>query len=151
MKKALSLILALVLCLGLCACGKTNSETHKYVGTYTTESDSYYEMPYGPEAIWYYETLTLNDDGTGRYTKTAANSGALIAKDAELESGDVNWEVVDGYIVVKYSGKKYITNTETNHFCLGTAVTVSDSWTFELKANLLMDVATGKQEYTKAQ
>ncbi len=149
MKKALSLLLALVMCLSLCACGG-NKEMKKYAGIYSGNIH-YYEAIYGPEKLYNMETLTLNADGTGHYEVTATSSGKFILEGTTLQSGDVTWEVSDNYIVVQYSGQDWLTTDENYYYHLGDPEAVSKSWTLEKKANLLMDVATGNQEFTKAQ
>lgn len=93
MKKAISLLLALVLCLPLCACGGESNtpetaEAHtdavmdkndssNYIGTWETE----------------HSRLTITKGGVGRYEMLTQNSGYY----------DLNWEVKDEVLITQIS------------------------------------------------
>lgn len=85
MKKAVSLILALMLLLSLCACGGSStgsdgtldkSDTANYLGTWETE----------------HYRLTISKGGVGRYENLDST-----------ESYDLNWEVTDDVLVTQIS------------------------------------------------
>ena len=85
MKKAVSLILALMLLLSLCACGGSStgsdgtldkSDTANYLGTRETE----------------HYRLTISKGGVGRYENLDST-----------ESYDLNWEVTDEVLVTQIS------------------------------------------------
>lgn len=85
MKKAVSLILALMLLLSLCACGGGStgsdgtldkSDTANYLGTWETE----------------HYRLTISKGGVGRYENLDST-----------ESYDLNWEVTDEVLVTQIS------------------------------------------------
>lgn len=84
MKKAVSLILALMLLLSLCACGGSTgsdgtldkSDTANYLGTWETE----------------HYRLTISKGGVGRYENLDST-----------ESYDLNWEVTDEVLVTQIS------------------------------------------------
>ena len=93
MKKAISLLLALVLCLPLCACGGESNtpetaEAHtdavmdkndssNYIGTWETE----------------HSRLTITKGGVGRYEMLTQNSGYY----------DLNWEDKDEVLITQIS------------------------------------------------
>lgn len=85
MEKAISLILALMLLLSLCACGGSStgsdgtldkSDTANYLGTWETE----------------HYRLTISKGGVGRYENLDST-----------ESYDLNWEVTDEVLVTQIS------------------------------------------------
>lgn len=93
MKKAISLLLALVLCLSLCACGGESNtpetaeastdavmdknDSSNYIGTWETE----------------HSRLTITKGGVGRYEMLTQNSGYY----------DLNWEVKDEVLITQIS------------------------------------------------
>lgn len=95
MKKALSILLVLVICLSLCACGggkdtpaaetpteKTmdKNDTANYVGEWETE----------------HFRLTITKGGVGRYEN-------LMKPDEAKEIYDLNWEVKDEVLITQIS------------------------------------------------
>lgn len=87
MKKIISLIMAIMMCLSLCACGggndtpKANNDKDPYVGTWETEQ----------------LRLVITKGGVGRW------GGVVDGKDFEESSFAVNWEVKDEIMVVTWS------------------------------------------------
>ena len=91
MKKALSLFLALVLCLGLCACGRTQSDTQN---TYMTIDGSRYDIDY---------LFTLNDLQREDYSEKKVS---LVAELTEV-GGSTRFSSfgdVDSYLSFEIAG-----------------------------------------------
>lgn len=160
MKKSVSLFLVLILCLSLCACGLSEEEG-KYVGTYTYNRNSKF-VTYQIKTLEATYSFVLDSDGTGNLTVKAEGSVSGHNPDTfhpyEIKKGDVlleyelEWKVVDGYLVVDGTGKRYYTtnrsNTEIRDFGAEVIpITLSES--YELKGNQLIRVADGQGWYTK--
>ena len=153
MKKGLSLILVLVLCLGLCACG---SKT-KYVGTYESRasvlasvSESYKGSTlYKSELVYGTRTITLNSDGTGtiHFTTTENVNPTNKAVFDETCNGTLTWNVDGDYLTITFNE---ITYEDINHpgFMSDTRREVAKTITFELKGAQLVSVS-GSWTYTK--
>ena len=86
MKKIWFLILAVVLCLSLCACGTTKS-FNKYVGEYTYEESSGWK-----------ETLTIRANGTGTWVQRD--------RYGQQRQFDVKWSSDDRYITLNCTHKE---------------------------------------------
>ena len=106
MKKALSLILALVLCLSLCACGAKESgiNTTNLLGswqcTYPSEIDA---ITLGVGDI-ITETIELYEAGIAKVLRTNTTKGE------DLAGFPATWEIYDDcYIRVKYTTSTEIT------------------------------------------
>ena len=157
MKKTLSLILALILCLSLCACG-----VNKYVGTYTDETIGVYRV----EDIHFKTTniMTLNANGTGTLIMKATESVSpsySAENNYEIKAGDIlcqytlNWEDVDGYLVVDGTGQRYYTPSagypgqiiDYSRDKIGAQITMSES--YELKGNKLFIAGRDLASFTK--
>lgn len=144
MKRALSLILTLVLCLGLCAC----EDNSKYVGTY--EFTDHYSSWY-IEQLYYKEILTLDADGTGTYKRTTTKDGKYIKEGKVVETGNIQWETSDEYIIVKYSGQRIIPERPYSFFEITDPEDVERSRTFEFKGNLLIDIVNEDDIFRKTE
>jgi outer membrane biogenesis lipoprotein LolB len=85
MKKALSILLALVLCLSLCACGGSTAETPTEKTMDKNDSANYI-------GVW--ETkdrrITINKGGVGRYEQPNSDYGYF----------DFTWEIKDEVLVI---------------------------------------------------
>lgn len=154
MKKALSLILALVMCLSFCACSSSesdevkNDETGKYIGQYQT-GDSQFQYGNYQDSFYFVKQLQLVTGGTGTYEWKASTNGKYVTNGAIIEKGTVSWYVSDGYLVVTYSGTNYVNSNDSSYYTLDGNNTVQVTETFELKGHLLIDVASNRQEYEK--
>ena len=113
MKKALSLILALVLCLGLCACG-SNVEANESLAETTVETD-----PLG----FLYGAWVRNDDWDFGYGIVLEENGI----DYDVGGTDISWTSSNG--ILKISGQmfsglfKYLNNNGFDYL-------VSEEYTF---------------------
>ena len=101
MKKTISIVFVLVMCLSLCACGGNS----KYVGTYTN-SNRTMRMNYPDQSnYWRIETfdgictLTLNSDGTGSQV-FVAHTVPYVGSNVTVYDCPITWEVVDDYLYV---------------------------------------------------
>ena len=152
MKKALSLILALVLCLSLCACSSKESE--KYVGTY--ECSSRYSTGDFVDSVSYKEEMILNKDGTGLFKCVCTKDSKYVSSGAVLIEGNISWEESDGYIIIAKSGTKYLNmephyyvNNYYNFFHTNGNEPYNHTQTYELKGNKLFDVESNFADYDK--
>ena len=97
MKKAISLILALVMCLSLCACGGGESNTPNTPETTEAPTDAVLDKNDSSNYIGTWETehsrLTITKGGVGRYEMLTENSGYY----------DLNWEVKDEVLITQIS------------------------------------------------
>jgi hypothetical protein len=100
MKQAISLILALILCLGLCACGSSNAETdgaankqdnsaQEYVGEWKT---NIVDISFGAATVYKVAVIVLNADGTATYRGREATW--------EYKDGTIHLAVTGGGIAV---------------------------------------------------
>ena len=162
MKKAVSFILAIILCLSLCACGSNNSNSNsasKYAGTYNHEG-SYYDTIEGGK-VYTNEELILNNDGTGTLVvKSLTDAPNFLYSKYVLKKGDVllsydlKWNESDGYLVITGTGKQYF---EVQPYGVAKAIgalltngiSVSISESYELKGNKLFEVGSNYAYYTK--
>ena len=151
MKKIVALLLALVLCLGLCACGaKSEQEGSEYVGTYVNDRviiGSYYGNYFDDAGYEAVAKLQLDSNMTGSYVVTYNEDVEVLnnmtfdevvfrAKKGDVyASYDLTWEVDEDCIIVYYEG--------IVHPTLGEDKTNSGSWVSELKGNELMGVQAG--------
>ena len=152
MKKSISLILALVLCLGLLSACGNSKEMEKYAGVYTA---SYYEFWVPQDNFYYKKEMVLNSDGTGTYTGTATSDGLYIPTGTPVGIGTITWEVSDGYIVVKSVITSFVNNNDGKYFTLfpneAGYETSTETETYELKGNVLMPVAQSGGNWEKIQ
>ena len=147
MKKAISILLVLVVVLSLSACGKEDNQ--KYVGTYTRA----YNNGYWDES----EKLTLYADGTGSFEShvTAIDNDWADRPHnfkllSPLESYDVSWEVdSNGYITIYFQGKRYYKCVDFDYYYDENGFTESYSRVFEMKGNQLFYVDSGNGWLTK--
>lgn len=161
MRKIVSLLLALVLCLGLCACNSSKEENHeesnsKYIGTYTTQKQF---MDLSGMKFQTSTEMVLSADGTGTCVMKATTTNEhLMYNKYKVVEGDVllfydlQWEESGDYLVITGSGKQYYELSNWNISAMipeGIAVTMSES--YELKGNKLFNVndTTGFADYTK--
>ena len=97
MKKAISLLLALVMCLSLCACGGGESNTPNTPETTEAPTDAVMDKNDSSNYIGTWETehsrLTITKGGVGRYEMLTQNSGYY----------DLNWEVKDEVLITQIS------------------------------------------------
>ena len=108
--------------------------------------------------------MTLNADGTGTLIMKAAESVKPIGSaenDYEIKTGDIlyqytlNWEDVDGYLVVEGTGQRYYTPSagypgliiDYSRDKIGAQITMSES--YELKGNKLFIVGQDLASFTK--
>ena len=115
MKKALSLILALVLCLSLCACGGNNAETVEGTDPVETTTEPQKEITAELVAgsykttMWFLdETITLNSNTTytssngSKGTFSVANNGIITLDPVDSSSADRTFQYTeDGLIDYK--------------------------------------------------
>ena len=134
MKKALSLLLALVLCLSLCACG--NSAESKYIGTYSNSNYGVNQIvvdntgyAHGRHTLYGTRTLTLNSDGTGKDI-FIADEVPHIGTNITVYDCSITWEVIDEYL--------YITGT-TEHYATHSGSTISVDDRYILEGKTLVD------------
>ena len=147
MKKTLSLILALILCLSLCACGTTS--TSQFVGTYEDKySITEYYSGWGYNNLTHQisctEVLTLNDGGTGTFETTATSSGEYYQVGDVIEKGTVKWTDEGDYITITFSGFRYNKDYGNN-----TTKPIDRTSTYEKKAGTLHSASSGTLVYTK--
>ena len=157
MKKAISVLLALVMCLGMCACGDgdkfdSKSETmdpvmEKYVGNY--KFDSYCENIFTHDKYQFSETMTLNADGTGTYCRIVTEASKYILAGVVVEDGTITWEVSDDYLIINYNGKDY-TGSEDGFMVITEPSDYIQTYSFELKGHLLTNLTAGHRSYKKA-
>ena len=99
MKKTISMLLALVLCLSLCACGGGNETPNTTETPETTETptDAAMDKNDSSNYIGTWETehsrLTITKGGVGRYEMLSENEGHY----------DLNWEVKDEVLITQIS------------------------------------------------
>lgn len=93
MKKALSILLVLVMCLSLCACGGGNDTPATETPTEKTMDKNDTSNYVGEWANEYF-SLTITKGGVGRYTNLS-NGGK--------EQYDLNWEVKDEVLITQIS------------------------------------------------
>lgn len=93
MKKALSILLVLVICLSLCACGSSNDAPATEAPTEKTMDKNDTSNYVGEWANEYF-SLTITKGGVGRYTNLS-NGGK--------EQYDLNWEVKDEVLITQIS------------------------------------------------
>ena len=151
MKKVIALILALVMCLGLCACGASNHTEpgSQFIGTYEDKcslTEHYSGWGYNNlvNAISCKETLVLNGGGTGTFKAVATSSGEHYQSGEVVNEGTVQWTCDGDYITITFSGFKYNKDYGKN-----TTTPVDYTVTYEKKAGTLHDVSSGNLVYTK--
>ena len=121
MKRILALILTLVMCFGLCACGSSS----KFVGTYV------YKMS------WFTYTIVIEPNGKGTFNTKLTDSGDVV------QTGTVTWVVDDNYISVTEtptwteSGQEIFSSTDVH------------TSTYELIGSQLIPQNNGGVSYTK--
>ena len=146
MKKVISLIMVLVLCLGLCACADQGSQ---FTGTYEHKGEltEYYSV-YGynncVHTIKYTETLILNGDGTGTFKAIATSSGEHYKVGDVVQEGTVTWTCEGEYITIKYNGSSYNKDYGKN-----TTKLIDYTSTYEKKAGTLHSASSGYLAYSK--
>ena len=157
MKKAVSLFLALVLCLSLSACGNKGSK--KYAGTYTSSNmfmpasatedyrgGTLHTVEHVP-GKW---TLTLNKDGSGTMDFTPDHTNYAFSNKAvfdEMCHGTLTWEENGDCVDITFT---YITYVDPNNSLEMTATRREDvkTYSFEMKGSQLVNVSKGPN-YTK--
>ena len=140
MKKAISLILVLALCMPLAACGSGGEDLSKYVGTYIGDSGQMHDdikLPSGYSATSSgTKTLVLNRGGTG----TVSYVGQFDYSSEEpftMYSYDIKWEVIDGYLYV----------TGTGNYLIGSGVESKTNDQYELQGKTLVDVLNPQSRF----
>lgn len=146
MKKVVSLLLVLAVCLGLCACG--GGKSSQFVGMY--EDEGQYTEHYSG---WGYDNLvndisciyrlTLNDGGTGTFERKATSDGKFYKYGDYIEKGTVHWIAEDNYVSVTFKGTKY-----TKDYGNDKEEVIDRTETYERKAGTL-HYTTGGVAYTK--
>ena len=138
MKKAISLIMAFVLCLGLCACGNqssnnesSNNENSKFVGTYT--SDDTVTVNRGT-VISTKKTMTLRSDGTGYIEEVSSESFDSDPIGTVIKKYNVTWQCDETYITIETT-LTYHKYSAIDYF--NVAIGDSNSVTYELKGTQL--------------
>ena len=146
MKKTITLVLVLAVCLGLCACG--GGKNSKFVGMY--EYKGQFTERYSG---WGYDNLvndisctyrlTLNSGGTGTFERKATSDGKFFKYGDIIEEGKVTWVAEGDYVTVTFNGTRYIKNYGKD------ATEIIDvTTTYERKAGTL-HYTTGGTAYTK--
>ena len=120
MKKILALILALVLCFGLCACGSSNvgtngtpnkqdDATQEYVGEWKA---NIVDISFGAATVYKVAVITLNADGTASYREKSATW--------EYKNGTIHLAVTGGGVAVlgieKENGKTVLKFSKTTYY-----------------------------------
>jgi hypothetical protein len=131
MKKLFALILALVMCLGLCACGSS-----EYVGEYEGTNN--------------YEKRTLSVKSNGKYILEFDRGSANGTDFINEECG--TWEEVDGYVVFKtasYTVKQYSTESGELLSTKSSDLNDLDGKQFELKGTYLYETISDSLGFQK--
>lgn len=130
MKKTISLLLALVMCLSLCACGGGNSDTPE-----TTEAAS--PTSFLTSMSWkgtdgFNSELRANflEDGTGTYN-----------------GNECTWEMYDGIVSVSYQAQYGQANLDFEVIEYSGVTMLRGSYTFLLPAEGYKEACVAKQEY----
>lgn len=113
MKRLFALILALVMCLGLCACGGKS----EFVGLYRTYQQIFVSQNYvsgGGDFLYCYKYINLNRDGTGNiYYEIETDNPQLRAEKKQAamdkEKKDITWDTEDGYLIIYYTNENIST------------------------------------------
>ena len=151
MKKLIALILAFVLCFGLCACSSSNRTElgSQFIGTYEdkyTLTEYYSGWGYNnlTHQISCKETLILNGGGTGTFKAVATSSGEHYQSGDVVQEGTVQWTCDGDYITITFSGFSYNKDYGKN-----TTKQIDYSVTYEKKAGTLHNASSGNLVYTK--
>lgn len=144
MKRILALILALVMCLPLCACGNSQA---KYAGTYVCEADKTFGK--GSDSLnGTIGTLILYEDGTGYSKEEVSYTESPYWTVGEIQSeASVTWMENEGYITVSYNEKKYY-DTFPGHPCKNNPVETFRQVTYEAKGTQLLGTKPDGSIYT---
>ena len=138
MKQTISILLALILTLGLCACSKDNSNSadSKYVGTYENSYTT------GSLNLSYTARMELHPNGTGTYTEVTTNAAyPNIPVGTTIAAGTASWKVSDGYVIITCTYTNYLYKGDTPSEWLLTASDKEETTeTFELKGSKLINV-----------
>ena len=116
MKRTIALVLAVMLCFGLCACGQDQNEVSKdintdYVGAWKGNIKVGYET-------YEVQTITLNTDGTGSYQGKYDGAWKYSEEDNRIvlatDAGNILLDIdtVDGKTVLKYFSDVYYRASE---------------------------------------
>lgn len=135
MKRVISLIMALALCFGLCACGASSGS--QFVGEY--------EVKYGYiDGSSHTQTLIINGDGTGTFKSITTNSGEYYKAGDVREEASLQWTCEGNYITITFSGIEYKKGYGEN-----TTEQFNYTKTYEKKAGTLHDADTGGKMFDK--
>lgn len=155
MKKAISLIVVILLCLGLCACEDNSSS--KYAGTYTANTFilAAVSEPYNggtlhkTETVSGIRTIILNADGTGSIQFTATQQATITNQSIydEMSKGTLTWSEDDGYLTITYHEVTYEDPNQSFSLC-STRTDKNTTYTYELKGSQLICVTNGL-DYTR--
>lgn len=138
MKKIISILLVLVMCLGLCACGKDNNSTNsKYTGVYECDFTT------GLLNLAFTKRMELRPNGTGRYTEVTTNAAyPNIPVGTTIAEGTLSWKVLDGYVTITCEFNNYLYKGDAPSEWLLIATDKKKTIeTYELKGSKLFDVA----------
>ena len=149
MKKIISIVLLLALCLSLCACGATSASGMKFVGTYEDKGQlsvgySGWGMNNLVDYVSYTETLELDNGGTGTYKSVATSQGKYHKVGDVIEKGTVTWKSDGEYVTISIRGIRYDKSYGNN-----TEEPFDRTSTYEMKAGTLHDASSGSLAYTK--
>lgn len=149
MKKIISIVLLLALCLSLCACGAMSDSGTKFVGTYEDKgqiSVTYSGWGYNNlvDTVSYKETLKLESDGGGSYEQVATTKGKYHEIGDVIAEGTVTWETDGEYVTVTIRGTSYKRDNGNN-----VEVPIDRTVTYEMKGSTLHSASNGSLAYTK--
>lgn len=146
MKKVIALMLALIMCMCLFACGKEES---KYVGTYSNDG----KMSTGFDGFSVVKEMIISADGTGTATLTATDDYI----DKNVKRGDVlwtidfTWQEVEGFLATNGTKVMYYRPDSITEEWAWLSEPTSDAFveTYELKGNQLFEVGRDYASYNK--
>lgn len=101
MKKIISLILALILCLGLCACGSSNVESD---GTTNKQDDTTTADTVAQEYVGEWKANVVSSFMNGQYTYKVAVITLNADGTATYKSKNATWEYKDNTIHLAVAG-----------------------------------------------
>ena len=150
MKKALSLILALVMCLSLCACGSS-----KYIGSYHKEYNIAGNGYWG-DWVRAEEVLELKANGKGTFQVILTHNSENISAGTVVREGTVTWKKSGEYVIITRSGTEYLRKEkhpqyDDYYYYADGNTPYEQAETYELKGNQLIDVAKPGNKWSKTQ
>ncbi len=149
MKKSLSLSLAVLLCLSLCAC-----TSNKYLGTY--EKEYAYGNGYWADFVQAHEVMDLTWNGKGTFCVKSIHDSEYLSAGTILAEGTVTWNETDGYIVITRSGTLYLRMVQHPpydgyYYYADGNEAYNKTETYELKGSKLINVTNSGNCWDKIQ